>query len=285
MNISINKVDKEIQQKIIEEYKQGKSLRQIEKDYGVTRTTVSKFLTKIGVKTTVGNHYRIYNHQEDYFYIIDTEEKAYWLGFIFADGYITNNEDRHGQDAFGISIAEEDIETLYKFQKSIKATNPINIYERSSKVKGQPLCRIHLTSQRTVDDLISHGCVKQKSHILQPPKEVPDNLIHHFIRGFFDGDGSIVKSKNSRNKKTDGYAYSINITTTKEMADWLYSYFNMGSVVKEKRREHTYYYNLGGHRQVIKFYHLLYDNATIYMDRKYLRFQELLLKYDESQGI
>ena len=56
----------------------------------------------------------------------------------------------------------------------------------------------------------------------------------------------------------------------------------MGSVIKESRRENTYYYSLGGHSQVIQFYHILYDNATIYMERKYNRFQELLSKYNES---
>ena len=74
----------------------------------------------------------------------------------------------------------------------------------------------------------------------------------------------------------------INFTCTKEIAEWLQHYFDMGSVIKESRRENTYYYSLGGHLQVIQFYHILYDNATIYMERKYNRFQELLSKYNES---
>ena len=285
MAISINKVDEPLRQQIIQEYNNGKSLRQIEIDYGVTRSTVSKYLTKIGVKTTVGNHYRTYHHQEDFFERIDNEQKAYWLGFMFADGYISNNETRYGQDQFGLSVALEDVEILYSFKEALSANNPVHQYERNEHAKGQPLCRLQLTSQKTVDDLILHGCVKQKSHILQPPQDVPDNLIPHFIRGFFDGDGSITKSINQRYKITNGYVYSINITTTQEMAKWLQSYFDMGSVIKENRHDFTYYYSLGGHRQVIQFYHILYDNATVYMQRKYLRFQELLNKYGETQGI
>ena len=282
MAISINKIDEETRQKIIQDYINGKSLRQIEKDYNVTRNTVSKYLTKINVKTTQGNHYRTYYHNEDYFDVIDTEEKAYWLGFMFADGYITNYANRYGQDQFGLSVAKEDVEILYKFKKSLEATNPIHIYERNPNTNGQSLCRLHLTSQKTVDDLIKHGCVKQKSIVLKPPTGVPNNLIKDFIRGFFDGDGSITKSKNDNYHNTNGYIYGINITTTKEMALWLQANFDMGSVIKESRREHTYYYSLGGHRQVIAFYHQLYDNATIYMTRKYLRFKELLAKYEET---
>ena len=283
MAISINKVPEETQNKIINDYKNGKSLRQIEKDYGVARTTVSKFLTKIGVKNTVGNHHRTYYHNEDYFEVIDNEHKAYWLGFMFADGYISNNDNRYGEDQFGISLAKEDIQTLYQFKQDINATNPIHEYERKNNI-GQPLCRIQLTSQKTVDDLINKGCIKQKSHILNPPKNISNELLPHFLRGFFDGDGSIIKTKSKYNIKTDGYSYSINITTTKDMAEWIQAYVEMGSVVKESRREYTWYYSLGGHIQVINFYHLLYDNATIYMGRKYLRFQELLNKYNESQG-
>lgn len=282
MAVSINKVAPEIQQQIIQDYQNGKSMRQIEKDYGVSRQTTSKFLEKQSIKTTKGNHHRTYYHDEDYFEKIDTEHKAYWLGFIFADGHITNHDKRYGQDQFGISQSEEDIDVLYRFKEDIKATNPIHKYNSDKYPEGKALCRIQLVSQKTVNDLIDKGCYKQKSLILQPPKNVPNELIPHFIRGYFDGDGSIIKSKNNKYKITDGYKYDIDFTTTKEIADWLVYYFDMGNVIKEPRREKTYYYRLGGHKQIIQFYHILYDNATIYMERKYNRFQELLSKYNES---
>lgn len=282
MAISINKVSKDIQDKVIEEYIKGVSIRTISETYQLTRYTVSSFLEKNNIKTTKGNHYRQYYHTENYFEIINSEEKAYWLGFMFADGYIVDNSNRYGQDEFGISLSEKDKDHLEKFKKSIEATNPILIYKRNSKTPGEPLARILLTSQKTVNDLIDKGCVKQKSLILKPPKNIPNELIHHFIRGFFDGDGSIVKAKNKSMRKTDGFLYNINITTTYEMANWIQNIVNMGYVYKEKRHDKTYYYSLGGHRQVINFYHFLYKDATIWMDRKYNIFQELLNKYNES---
>lgn len=81
------------------------SLREIEKTFGATRPTVSKFLEQKGIKTTKGNHYRKYFHNIDFFEVIDTEEKAYWLGFMYADGYIINNENRYGEDGFGLTLA------------------------------------------------------------------------------------------------------------------------------------------------------------------------------------
>ena len=278
MTININTADEEFQQQIIQAYQNGMSLRQIQNNFNVNRQTTAHFLEKRKIKTTKGNHHRTYNHNENFFENIDTEQKAYWLGFMFADGYISNNDNRYGQDQFGISLAEQDIELLYKFKTAINATNPIHTYYRKEGTPGQPMCRIFLTSQKTVNDLISHGCVKQKSHILQPPIGVPEELIPHFIRGFFDGDGSISKYKQSEDKNI----YLINFTTTKDMAIWLKNYFKKGSVYKEKRREHTFYYSLGGHLQIIKFYHMLYDNASVYLQRKKDRFEELTQKYSEN---
>lgn len=269
-------------QQIIEDYKSNVSLRQLEQKYNVGRVGISKYLTEIGVKTTVGNHYRKYFHDFNYFEVIDNEEKAYWLGFIFADGYIQSNttsKNSYGEDAIGISLAEEDSSHLEKFKTSINSTNPITV---ETKTVGQPMHRILLRSQKTVDDLILHGCYKNKSHILEPPKNVPDYLIVDFIRGFFDGDGSLTKIKTKENCKN---IYGINITTTLSMAEWIKEVYGKGSVVKDSRREFSYYYSLGGNLQVKDFCKWLYQDATIFLDRKFNRFLELLSEYNESWGM
>ena len=275
MAISINKVDAETKNKIIEAYKNNMSLREIEKEFKVLRATVSKFLEEQNIKKIKGNHYRKYFHDFDFFENIDTEEKAYWLGFMFADGYIVNHENRYGEDSFGLTLAEDSLDSIEKFKKSLHATNPI-LYDNSKSI-GQPLAKIVLTSQKTVNDLIDKGCVKQKSLILQPPKKVPEKLLSHFIRGFFDGDGSLMKY-NYNNYPS----YQIEFTTTYEMAIWLRDIFGKGDVRKEKRRDFTWYYSIGGNRQVLDICHYMYDEATIWMNRKYARYQELLAKYNES---
>ena len=275
MAISINKVSEEVRRSIIQDYLTNVSLRQLEVKYNVSRTSISKYLENLKIKETKGNHYRKYFHNESFFEEIDCENKAYWLGFMFADGYIINKEDKYGQDAFGITLAEDSLDILEKFKKDIGASNPIN-WDNSKK--GQRQCKINLTSQKTVNDLINKGCLKQKSLILKPPIGVPKELIPHFIRGFFDGDGSLIKYE----KNQTSTVYQVNITSTYEMIKWIQDVFQMGQIFPEKRREKTWYYTLGGNRQVIKFYHILYDEATIWMDKKYNRFQELLNKYSEN---
>ena len=270
----------EIQQ-IINDYKNGKSMRQIEKEYGVTRQSVAIFLEKNKIKTTKGNHFRKYTHDYSFFKDIDSEEKAYWLGFMFADGYIVDKTRGYGEDCFGITLHAKDIKTLQDFKKSINATNPITDVSRD----GRDLRRIILTSQQTVDDLISHGCVKQKSLILKPPISVPKNLIHHFIRGFFDGDGSIFWNKTAF-KKHDTWtapSYSICITSTKEMIEWIIENTGVGILKKENRREKTWYLSQSGNNKVRTFCDFIYKDATIFMDRKYKLYKDLV-KYQETKG-
>lgn len=279
MDININKADKIVINNIINDYKNGKSLRQIEKDYHVSRASVSKFLEKNGIKTTKGNHYRKYYHNFDYFHDINCEKKAYWLGFMFADGYIADNSNRYGEDKFGITLHAKDINILEKFKTDIESTNPIvDVSDSKSQLR-----RIIMSSQKTVDDLISHGCVKQKSLILKPPVGVPNELIHHFIRGFFDGDGSIYYNKSKFEKHETWLipSYSINITSTKEMIEWIIDQVGFGHIFKEQRREKTWYYQQSGNNKVKQFCQYIYKDATIFMERKFQLYQDLL-KYTEK---
>ena len=249
-------------------------MRQIEKDYNVTRQSVAKFLEEKEIKITKGNHHRIYKHDFDFFEDINTEEKAYWLGFMFADGYIVDYSNNYGEDKFGITLHSKDIQTLESFKQSIKSTNPIT--DVSSN--GRSLRRIIMSSQKTVNDLISHGCVKQKSLILKPPINIPDKLIHHFIRGFFDGDGSIYWNKSAfeRYDNWNKPSYSICITSTKEMIEWIIDQIGIGHLSKEPRREHTWYYRQDGNNKVKIFCNYIYKDATIFMERKYQLYQDLL---------
>lgn len=279
---SIYKADKETQEKVIVLYKNGVSMREIERQLFINRQTISKFLEEKNIKTIKGNHYKKYSCNENFFEIIDTEEKAYWLGFIFADGYIRNlfadskTGKFYGQEQLGITISKKDLSHLKKFKEAIQAENPIT-FEIKKNLSGttSELCRIIITSQKMVNDLINKGCHKNKSLTLEPPKNVPQNLIIHFIRGFFDGDGSIIK--NSKNN-----TYGINFTSTFSIVSWLKSIFKVGSIVQDSRREKTWYYTFGGNIQVLNFCNELYKSANIFLERKHNRYLELFEKYSES---
>ena len=118
----------------------------------------------------------VLNHFEK----IDTEEKAYWLGFLYADGSVGSKENK-----IELGLAEKDLSQVEKFKQFIGLDNKIS-YRKNTKSY-----RSSFRSQKCKQDLISQGCVPKKSLILTFPTEqqVSHSLICHFMRGYFDGDG------------------------------------------------------------------------------------------------
>lgn len=262
---------------IITNYQQGMSLRELEKRTGRSRAAISKMLTRLQIKNSVGNHHRYYHFNENFFEKIDNELSAYWLGFLYADGCIITP--KNGQQEFKLALGEQDKEILEKFKEDLNSEYPLR--EDISKHLKNPNAQIQivhsLRSQKTVDDLKKLGCIERKSLILTFPSEdqVPLEHIHHFIRGYFDGDGSISEYNNE---------FHINFVGTKEFIYALYEKIQMGSVFQDKRKNNSWYLSINGNKQIIKFYNYLYSNATRYLLRKYNKFQTLLNKYGESQG-
>ena len=273
-----NRISKENKEKIIVLYQHNYSLRQIEKETGYSRFAIAKMLERLGIKTTKGNHYRKYFFNFDFFETIDSPNKAYWLGFLYADGCILSPE--YGEQSFKLALAEQDKEILEQFKQDLSSSYPIR-YDNSKYTKNprwQRQCIIEMRNQKTVNDLKNLGCVERKSLILGFPSsnQVPNQYIYHFIRGYFDGDGSIscYKKKNS---------YILSFVGTESFIKSLSNYFLGGSVFFDSRKTNSWYLTIGGNKQVINAYHRMYKDANgLYLKRKYNKFQELLSKYSES---
>ena len=135
-----------------------------------------------------------YTINENYFEIIDSPNKAYWLGFLYADGCILVKEKNNKKSyVLEVSLSEDDILHLEKFKMSLKSNAPIKHKVIKNKYKAS---RINICNKKICEDLIKLGCVPKKSLILTFPTEeqVPKKLIPHFIRGYLDGDGCIFNN-------------------------------------------------------------------------------------------
>lgn len=227
-------------------------------------------LKRWNIKTrSLRDSHLIYSVNESYFYKIDTEEKAYWLGFIYADGYITGNK-------LGISLANIDKTHLEKFKKCIDSDHEIKSYISNSVYGTCEYCRILINSKKVVEDIKNKGVINNKSLKLKfPSNRILDrNLYKHFIRGYFDGDGSLVLSKSSINFKFCG---------TKEFLEALVDVFNSISSYKYKKRlykrrnddKNNYYISYGGRMKTLNIMDYLYNNCNIYLERKYKKYERL----------
>ena len=276
----IGNIDSDLLEILIIEYRDNNlSLRKIQEKYNVNRHKVAKILEERGIKTTKGNHYRYNFHDFDYFETINSHTKAYFLGLLMADGYITDNSKRHGEDKFGISLQIEDLPIIESFKKHLKATNDIKIYTEYTgynKDKGFTYARLILNSQKTVDDLIDKGVVKQKTLIKKFPSsnKVPEEFIYSYLRGYMDGNGSIVLRKT----KTQGLKGELSFTTSEYFAKGL-ERFGECSIYKDKRANAwcVCFYN----KSSMKILNKMYEHSTedTRIKRKYNKY--LKIKDDE----
>ena len=256
----IKKITEEQKQKMIQDYQSGDTITILSKKYNISQSYVKYILEQNKVFIFKGT--RKYICDFDYFQNIDTEEKAYWLGFIAADGNLDKRD-----NVLTIRLEIKDKEHLEKFKKSIKADYPIKTgpYVSHGKVLYQSL--IYIRSPKIKNDLISHGIVPNKSKILKLEKvmnNMPALLIRHFIRGYFDGDGGWSKCHNSFR-----FAFTAsNQTNTIEQIQQIIiancglnpvKIYDNGSI-----KGLTY----AGKYSCQKFYDYIYHSATIWLSRK-----------------
>lgn len=132
------------------------------------------------------------------------------------------------------------------------------------------------------DDLISHGCIQNKTFYIEIPN-IPEPLMNHFIRGFFDGDGCICTD----NKKKRTVAINFCSASEKfliQLREHLFKY-NICSYIIDEKNKSTYRLYIKGIKNVDKMWNYMFENATVFLDRKYIKKQELYKKYELAQRL
>ncbi len=225
-----------------------------------------------------------YNH--NFFECIDTEEKAYWLGFIYADGYVCQSK---SNAELGIELKASDINHLKKLNKSLNGNIEVTTRHRNDN-RGfkhlEGICSIRIYSKKIVQDLINQGVYLRKSGNIAFNPLATKDLTLAFIRGFFDGDGCIMRDKKRR--LLDANFTNISKDFLISLREWLYKEVGVCSyIVEEKMREGiitnkkpVYRLYIRGLKNCYIFCSTLYDNATIYLDRKYNLFCNIVKEYD-----
>lgn len=222
---------------------------------------------------------------EDYFENIDTEHKAYWLGFLMADGCVLETVYRNGERipaTLQIALGIQDIEIIKRFKKDISLNKEIitGFHRNPTNNTETEHCKITAGSRKMCSDLVKHGCTPRKSLTLKFPNTVPDNLIRHFIRGYFDGDGSVwyserMQLKKGRHKptlqKNFRGAFQGTVDFLTEVKKNLENNdMSIGGI--RKGHGNIFTFEFGARQTMINFYHYLYDDATIYLERKHYKF-------------
>ena len=245
-------------------YSNGKTIAEIADKIGCSKTPVQKLLSKHKLTRTISDIKRSYSVNENFFETIDTEAKAYFLGWMFSDGY--NNQKRGN---IALIIHQQDKHILESFKTAISSEHRIVLSDcfggKTKDGRATPVARFTVYSQKLSADLAKHGCVQAKSKILKFPTTVPEDLTHHFLRGYFDGDGCICK-----HTQHEEAAYCWYLAGTAEflhvVAELLSKIVGKGSNIHAQPGVHTLRFGGNGILTTIKNY--LYKDATLFLTRK-----------------
>lgn len=291
----MNKLSQKDIDNIISLYTQGESLTALGKLYKIRGTTIRDILVSNnisirgrGVQATKGKYAtnKKYYFNKDYFETIDNLEKAYWLGFLYADGNVFIRRYNEGKSKGGrieISLKAEDDYHLYNLCSDIEGNMPITY--RDVKLNGNIYysCRFFINSIKMSNDLISHGCVPNKSLILEFPKTVPNELLSHFIRGYIDGDGCVFFKVY---EKTD--TFSVSLLGTYNFLMGIKDILKINDIKSSEvrpRKSKAFELIITGRDNLVNLYNYLYKDATRFLGRKIDLFRKALIYHDKEFNI
>lgn len=255
-----NNLLKDKTEQVLELFEQNKNCTDIAKIVGHSESSVWKLLRSLG-KDTNRDTYKV---DEDFFKVINTQEKAYVLGWIYSDGNIMP------QGKFRITLHEKDREILEKIKEILKYEGVIYDFTKKQQVE---LC---INRKSMIDDLAKLGCYPNKVMTLKLPGEdqVPEELFHHFLRGYFDGDGSLRVVNNSLKYVNVVGSYEF-IYGLSEKLPFQHNIYQRYKDRPQHLSSHQMFFNRQTESKA--FLNYIYKDANIYLQRKFLLAQPFLL--------
>jgi hypothetical protein len=246
----------------------NKSMQEIADMYSRSEFFISVILEKNGIKRRKITRSTF---NLDYFEKIDTKDKAYFLGLLLADGCNYN-------DGFTLSLQDEDYKIIELFKKYINFTGNIN-YRKLKNPKYKGTVRIKIHSKIIADQLSKYGVIPNKSLNTFFPN-IPKELESHFIRGVFDGDGSICicTSKKTGYKSSHFSIIGFKAVISKIQEIMTYECDLRYTKLQNNKlhSKNTLYIKYGGYKNISKIFDWLYkDCEDLYIDRKFLKFKKI----------
>lgn len=210
---------------------------------------------------------RKYYFNEHYFDQIDTPEKAYILGYLYADGCVPTKG-----SGIRILLHQQDREILERFRKAFEHPQPLCQYQDRFVI-----FRVNSIYMRKV--VAKWGLVPRKGPLIRFPNFLPFELVSHFVRGYFDGDGCIFEANEGRSIRSK-FTYSVSICSNFEfchgLQKFLKEYLNFEMNIQKTKSPAVVQLRCRGNRKCKVFLDFIYKDDTISLTRKKAKYLRLL---------
>lgn len=264
---------------IIENYNKY-SVYELSQIMGVSAKAIGGVWHRYKLKGKVNRIYHLLN--EDYFENIDCGNKAYFIGFICADGCLYSSCKSDKQKILRLMIHKKDIKILEVLRTELDTNMPIHT-SRNTYVS------IEISSDKIFSDFEKMGISPNKTYSNTIAK-IPEKFMSDFIRGYFDGDGSISEEKrNTKNINISISGYEDNMT---KLQKYLEKQCIYSSVIIDKRKYnqgstgHFCFLCISNRTSQYSFLKLIYQNKNnCYLDRKYEMAKKFIDYVEESNNV
>ena len=255
-------------QKICKEYLEGKSTYELGMVYNCHNSTISEVLIKNNIPRRDGNFKSPYVFDEHWFDNLDSSDKYYVLGLIYADG--CNLVDRN---KIVITLKQSDVGLLEKINKLLKSNRPIVFSKTPQNYENSAV--LSFTSAYFCKKVENLGVIPRKSNYVRFPNFIPEEFLSHFIRGYYDGDGGISIYKNKNNT----YRAKISITSNPMFCE------DIREIIENRLEfkvfithysEHCAQCRFGSVESASKFLNWIYKDADLFLERKYKLYQTFI---------
>lgn len=259
--------------------RENKTPKEIGELYGVQRYKINYILKKYNIQKSVSEVKRKYNLNEHYFDNIDTPNKAYILGFLYADGY--NNRINN---TIVLSLNRNDEDILIKIKNEVGSDKPLYHHNYINKIDGieRHMSELNFASKHMCEQLENLGMIQNKTFVIDFPYFLSEELLSHFIRGYFDGDGCACFSKDKNHKSNECFQISMmsSIQLCEHMKQYLQDkqdiHFNVNQP-SGKNKENGLIRSKSK-KEIEKFIKYIYKDAELYMERKHKKCLNFLKK-------
>lgn len=219
----------------------------------------------------------MYQLNENYFEIIDSREKAYFLGLLTADGCIHKPIPGKRKPRISLVLKLEDKYIIESFANAIEFKGNIHtITIKKGKYSGHQYARILFTSNKMANDLAKYGVVNNKTYLKHVYPIIPQEYDNDFIRGYFDGNGSVFISNEKHWRKGGIFpVIHFRFVGQKDLLETIKDKLNLKGTFNKSKRSFVYELCYKRRIQASLFFNKIYNDTNLYIKRKYEVFKDV----------